>query len=244
MNILSIGNSFSEDATRYLHDVAKHAGVNLTTVNLCIGGCSLYRHFQNIKNDAKAYTLQYNGTITGFSVSLKEALLNREWDIITLQQVSNQSPRYSSFQPYISELAAYCRELCPKAKIVLQETWAYEKDSYRLVGEMKYSTPAEMLNDVKASYEKAASEIGAAGIIPSGEMLYALLENGISSVHRDTFHASLGLGRYALALLWFRMLTGATVTGNTFSAFDKPVTDEEKELAQRVVDSFLPILEI
>ena len=72
-------------------------------------------------------------------------------------------------------------------------------------------------------------------------MLYALLENGIPSVHRDTFHASLGLGRYALGLLWLRMLTGKTVTGNTFNDFDKPVTNEEKAIAQRVVDSFNPI---
>ena len=241
MNVLSIGNSFSQDATRYLHGIARCANVNLTTVNLYIGGCSLYRHFQNIKADSRAYTLEFNGSSTGFPVSVKEALLNREWDIITLQQVSNQSPRYSSFQPYISELVAYCRELCPKAKIVLQQTWAYEKDSKRLIEEMKYSAPIEMLNDVKASYLKAAEEIGAAGIIPSGEMLYALLENGIPSIHRDTFHASLGLGRYALGLLWLRMLTGKTVTGNTFNDFDKPVTDDEKAIAQRVVDSFKPI---
>jgi hypothetical protein len=243
MNVLSIGNSFSEDATRYLNGIAKEAGVNLTTVNLCIGGCSLFRHFQNVKNDAKAYTLQYNGVITGFSVSLKEGLLNREWDVITVQQVSNQSPRFSTFQPYLNELVAYCRELCPKAKIVLQQTWAYEKDSKRLTEEMKYTAPIEMLNDVKNSYLRAAEEIGAAGIIPSGEMLHALLENGIPSVHRDTFHASLGLGRYALGLLWLRMLTGKTVTGNTFSAFDKPVTDGEKAIAQRVVDSFKPIFD-
>ena len=241
MNILSIGNSFSEDATRYLSGVARSAGINLTTANLYIGGCSLYRHFQNMKNDAKVYTLQYNGTSTGFSVSIKEALLNREWDVITLQQVSNQSPRYSSFRPYLSELAAYCRELCPKARIVLQQTWAYEKDSKRLTEEMKYSAPIEMLNDVKASYLKAAEEINADGIIPSGEMLYALLENGIPSIHRDTFHASFGLGRYALALLWLRMLTGTSVVGNGYSWFDKPVTDEEKAIAQRVVDSFKPI---
>lgn len=241
MNVLSIGNSFSEDATRYLNAVATKAGINLTSVNLYIGGCSLYRHFQNLKNDAKAYTLQYNGTNTGFAVSLKEGLLNREWDIITLQQVSHLSPRYSTFQPYLSELAAYCRELCPKAKIVLQETWAYERDCERLIKLAGYTTPEEMLSEVKKSYTRAAEEINASGIIPSGEMLYALLENGIPSVHRDTFHASLGLGRYALALLWLRMLTGATVTGNSFSAFDKPVTDGETEIAQRVVDSFEPL---
>ena len=72
-------------------------------------------------------------------------------------------------------------------------------------------------------------------------MLLSLLKNGITSVHRDTFHASLGIGRYALGLLWFRMLTGKEVSDNPFSAFDKPVTDEEKTIAQMVVDSFSPI---
>jgi len=241
MNVLSIGNSFSQDATRYLHRIAAASGVNLTTVNLYIGGCSLYRHFQNIKNDAKDYILEFNGESTGFSVSIKEALINREWDVITLQQVSNQSTRYDSYQPYLSELAAYCRELCPKARLVIHETWAYEKDSEKLFKTAGYPTPLDMLTDIKAAYSKAAADINAAGIIPSGEMLYALLENGVSSVHRDTYHASLGLGRYALGLIWMRSLTGITVTGNTFNDFDKPVTDEEKALAQRLADSFAPI---
>lgn len=241
MNVLSIGNSFSQDATRYLHRIAACPGVNLTTVNLYIGGCSLYRHFQNMKTDAKAYSLEYNGESTGFSISLSEALINREWDVITLQQVSHLSGKYESYQPYLNELVAYCRHLCPKARIIIHETWAYEKDCDRLFKMAGYQTPADMLTDVKAAYTRAASDVSAAGIIPSGEMLYALLENGIESVHRDTFHASLGLGRYALGLLWLRMLTGKTVAGNTFDDFDRPVTDKEKEIAQRVVDSFQPI---
>lgn len=48
MKILSIGNSFSQDAQRYLHRLAKHEGVQLKTVNLYIGGCSLQRHYENI----------------------------------------------------------------------------------------------------------------------------------------------------------------------------------------------------
>ena len=41
MNILSIGNSFSQDAQRYLHDIAKADGVVLSAFNLYIGGCPL-----------------------------------------------------------------------------------------------------------------------------------------------------------------------------------------------------------
>ena len=46
MNVLAIGNSFSEDATRYLHQIAKAQGTPLTVVNLVIGGCSLERHYR------------------------------------------------------------------------------------------------------------------------------------------------------------------------------------------------------
>ena len=43
MKLLSIGNSFSQDAHNKLHALAKANGVTLETVNLYIGGCSLER---------------------------------------------------------------------------------------------------------------------------------------------------------------------------------------------------------
>ena len=61
MNILSIGNSFSEDATRYLHQIALFDNVEINTVNLYIGGCSLERHYRNILSEERVYELQYNG---------------------------------------------------------------------------------------------------------------------------------------------------------------------------------------
>ena len=42
MKILSIGNSFSQDAQRYLYRLAKKAGDTFKTVNLDIGGCTDY----------------------------------------------------------------------------------------------------------------------------------------------------------------------------------------------------------
>ena len=60
MRILSIGNSFSQDAHRYLHRLAKKEGVDLTTVNLYIGGCSIKRHYNNIVNDLSEYVYSEN----------------------------------------------------------------------------------------------------------------------------------------------------------------------------------------
>ena len=101
MNILSIGNSFSQDAQRYLHRIAKADGCTLNTFNLYIGGCPLSLHYRNMLSEERAYMLEMNGESTGFKVSLKDALLNRDWDVVTIQQVSSESPYYETYQPFL-----------------------------------------------------------------------------------------------------------------------------------------------
>ena len=235
MNILSIGNSFSQDAQRYLHRIARADKVELNTFNLYIGGCPLSLHYQNILSEERRYTLEMNGSSTGFYVSLKEALLNRDWDIVTIQQVSAQSPYYDTYQPYLDKLAEYIRLFVPKAKIVVHQTWAYEQGSRRLHEELKYSDYKQMLCDIVKSYQQAAQDICADFVIPSGEVFGALLESGIEKVHRDTFHASIGLGRYALGLTWYRFLTGNDIAQNTFCDFDEKVTAEQIAVAKKCV---------
>lgn len=235
MNVLSIGNSFSQDAQRYLHQIAKVDGVDIHCFNLYIGGCPLSKHYQNMLSEERAYTLEMNGSSTDFSVSLKEALLNRDWDVVTIQQVSSQSPNYDTYQPYLDELADYIRHLVPKAKVAIHQTWAYEQGSKRLNEELKYSDYKEMLDDIIKSYRKAAERIGADFIIPSGEVFDAMLENGIEKIHRDTFHASLGLGRYVLGLIWYKILAGNDVSDNTFCNFDEEVSAEQIEIAKKCV---------
>ena len=235
MNILSIGNSFSQNAQRYLHRIARADKVELNTFNLYIGGCPLSLHFQNMLSEERRYTLEMNGSSTGFYVSLKEALLNRDWDIVTIQQVSAQSPYYDTYQPYLDKLAEYIRLFVPKAKIVVHQTWAYEQGSRRLHEELKYSDYKQMLCDIVKSYQQAAQDICADFVIPSGEVFGALLESGIEKVHRDTFHASIGLGRYALGLTWYRFLTGNDIAQNTFCDFDEEVTPEQIAAAKSCV---------
>lgn len=227
MNILSIGNSFSHDAQRYVHNIAKADRVTLNTFNLYMGGCSLSKHYRNMIGDKPLYELEMNGKNTGFNTSLKEALLNRDWDIVTVQQVSHKSPYYETYQPYLNELVKYVKMCVPKAKIVVHQTWAYEQDSVRLNSELGYKNHIDMFNDVKSSYEKAVKDIDADFTIPSGELFQNLIASGIKKVHRDTFHASYGIGRYALGLLWYVFLTGNDVTNNTFLDFDEDIDGEQ-----------------
>ena len=239
MNVLAIGNSFSEDATRYLRGIARADGETLNVVNLYIGGCSLEKHFRNMHSEAKAYELQYNGEKTGFFVSIKDALLNRRWDVVTLQQASPVSFDKDSYFPYINELAEYVRRYSPKAKIYIHQTWAYEDGSERLAKLGRFERAADMRSAVISAYDNAAEKITADGLIPSGKLLGELLENGIEKVHRDTYHASRGIGRYAIALLWYSVLTGNVVAENTFSDFDEEVSEGEIATAKKCVDELV-----
>ena len=238
MNILCIGNSFSQDACAYLSKIAEEDDVEITAINMMIGGCSLYTHFKNLQTEADAYFLEVNGAYSNFKVNLKEALLAQEWDLITVQQVSTQSVNYDSFQPYLNEIVSAVRKYSPKSKLAVHETWAYEEGSARLAA-LGFEKRVDMYNALHESYQKAAKEIGADFIIPSGTLFQKMIDNGITNIHRDTTHASLNHGRYALGLLWYRLATGNSVLENTFARYKgDTMRKEEMDIIKKCVEEF------
>lgn len=238
MKILTIGNSFSADATRYLHQIAKSDNYDLTVVNLYIGGCTLYTHYKNMLEDSKAYAMEFNGESTGFLVSIKDALLANNWDYVSLQQASWDSVDYETYQPYMHELVKYVKKYCPKSKLIIHQTWAYEQGSSMLEGH-KYDDCMDMFADAQKAYQEAVKDECADIMIPSGELVRRLIATGVKGMYRDGFHMSYGLGRYALALLWYGMLSGNGVLENKFADFDEPVSCEDAETVRKFVTEML-----
>lgn len=232
MKILSIGNSYSVNGTKYLHSFAESCGLDVDTANLCIGGCPLSLHYRNMLSGSKSYMIQFNGVMTPFKVSMEEALLAEDWDVITLQQQSFRSTNYETFQPYLNELYDYVTTLCPKAKVVLHQTWGYQ-DGYS--GLQQFESGSAMFAEVEKSYNKAAEELGVDTMIRSGKAFELLKENGITEYFCDPIHANNGIGCYTLGLLWLKTLTGTDPysVGEIYTKV--PVSDEEKEIAKKVV---------
>ena len=114
MDVLCIGNSFSQDSTRYLHRIARAGGVLLNVCNLYVSGCTLAQHYQFMMADSAEYELEYNGELTKFMVSLKQALTNREWDYISFQQASHKCTDSESYEPYLTELHKFAKKCCPR----------------------------------------------------------------------------------------------------------------------------------
>ena len=114
VKILAIGNSFSEDAVEQnLHELAAAAGIETVIGNMYIPGCPLELHAKNMRTDARAYRYRkidaFGNRVQVDSMSLSKALADEDWDYISLQQASQLSGLYDSYQPYLHALIAYMR---------------------------------------------------------------------------------------------------------------------------------------
>lgn len=195
-------------------------------------------HAKNIDENGEVYLFHENGIWSERTVSIEYGIGLEDWDVVTIQQVSNRSFNQDSYYPYIYKVAEFVRKRAPRAKLLIHQTWAYEDNSEYIMNAFGDPSMAKMFSEIKVAYERAAREIGADGIIPSGELMMKLVESGIKNVHRDTFHADLGVGRYALGLLWYHVLTGKSVLDNGFSDFDEPVSPEDVAIVKKCVESF------
>ncbi len=223
MRILSIGNSFSTDAQRWLAQVAAACGEYIFAANLFIGGCPLKKHWELYEEDLASYRLEINGESLRWS-SLKNALFELgKWDVVTLQQVSGDSGRFETYEPYLSNLCRLVREAQPEARILIHKTWAYETDC-TLEGFANYHNSQEEMYRALCTAYKKASELIDADLIPSGDVIQYLRKNvpefdyvnGGLSLNRDGFHLSWLYGRYAVALVWLHCLTGCDVRNANF----------------------------
>lgn len=239
MKILALGNSFSQDATQWLHDIGAAQGVELLVGNLFIGGCSLETHDRNIREDRAEYLYEKTGCQPRY-ISVREALLDEEWDAVTFQQASHFSGLYETYQPYLNRISEYVHQVRPGAKQWIHETWAYETDSTH-PGFAAYDRDQQkMFAMLKASYEKAAADIGAQ-IIPCGDAFQIARSmpdfdygHGGMSLNRDGFHAGWTYGRYMLGCVWLERLTGTSCLGNGFVPRWENEGEAEKEKLMRL----------
>lgn len=244
LKILAIGNSFSQDSTTYLYDLAKSDGVELKVVNLYIGGCSLERHWNNIVENKADYMYQLNGVETDRYVGVEEALREEKWDIITLQQASHYSGQLETYYPYIRNIYDYVKKAVPTAKILIHQTWAYEIDSDHPMFVNYHNDQNEMYQLLKECYAEVAKDLSLE-MIPFGDVVQMLrtipefdYAKGGKSLCRDGFHMHLVYGRYALAATWYEYVVGGNLLNNSYCPPVKDgvcATEEELSLIKRCI---------
>ncbi len=223
LQILAIGNSFSEDAVEQnLWELFNASGRNVVIGNMYIGGCTLEKHWSNIQNKTASYAFRevIGGTKTNTTgKTLEEVLTSRDWDVISLQQQSGSSGKFETYEPYLTNIIKYVKEKCPSAKLMFHQTWAYAQNStHSEFG--KYDRDQMTMYEAIVTASKKIDEEYAdvSKVIPSG----TAVQNARTSYMgdnfcRDGYHMNREHGRYLVACTWFEALTGESVIGNSYT---------------------------
>lgn len=171
--LLTIGNSFSANATRHLAGLAKAAGHTLIHQPLVIGGASLEVHAEKARRH-EADPTDPAGLYPG-GLGLREHLRRERWDAVTIQQASLKSHDAATYQPHSGRLAESIARHAPQARLLIHQTWAYRADDPRFTrpsgkpGEPR--TRAEMHRGLTAAYDRIATALGGR-VIPVGDAFH------------------------------------------------------------------------
>lgn len=172
VSVLGVGNSFTLNAMKFLPQIlANDPQLNAEVAGAIIGGCPLDKHVrlanehETDSSKGKEYSYKLDGQILKSGVSLKEILQDREWDFITIQQLSTKSYKPETFTPYAGELISYITKYAPQAEILVHETWSHSVDSYRNT-EWKLD-PEDMYEKLHAAYAAISEEFNLR-VIPVG----------------------------------------------------------------------------
>lgn len=165
--VLTIGNSFSENASAYATEIAAAQGYDLLFGYLKYPSATLEQHVKNAQRNSAVYKFEYTSSKGRFTVkdglnefaSIKEALAFTDWDIIVLQEGSTASVDFKNYLE-LTDLLDYVTALAPDAEIMLHETWSW--------GSWADDTDADNENDHSRCYNIIANYILAAEMLCDG----------------------------------------------------------------------------
>ncbi len=160
VRLLTIGNSFSGNATHFLGDLAKAGGHVLIHQPMSVGGASMEVHWTKIQANEK--NPEDPAGLYG-KRSLSQTLASEAWDYVTIQQASLKSHDVDTYRPFAGQLQAYVKKHAPKAELLLHQTWAYRCDDPRFAPKtpkVEPSTREAMHAGLSSAYLTIAKELG------------------------------------------------------------------------------------
>lgn len=236
--ILAIGNSFSTDAIEQnLYELFKAAGQEVVIGNLYIGGCRLERHWKNMNEDLPHYS--YRRIVSGEKVEYKKVTLetglkDRKWDYVSFQQSSGISGQYETYEPYLSDLIKYVKEVVSNRnlKLMFHQTWAYSVSSNHRDFPKYDNDQLKMYNAIMSAVKEVMKNHPELSIVvPCGTAIQNARTSFMGNVFtRDGYHLEKSYGRYTAACTWYEAITGKSVIGNEYAPAS--ISLQEKMIAQ------------
>ena len=241
LKILAIGNSFSDDTMEYVYQIAKDLGVeNMVLGILYIGGCTLDTHWSCANEQKPSYEYRRNtgsGWQTTKDTKMSTALMDENWDYVTIQQASPEAGDSASFT-HLDELITFARERVPKtAQLYWNMTWAYQGDCENTQFGMYDYDQMKMYSAITQTAQSVIVPNDAfTALIPTGTAIQNVRTSFIGdTVNRDGYHLNYQIGRYTVGLALVRVVLDMPIDNVTF----KPdgVSAEEQKVAIEAVNN-------
>ncbi|MBR5156853.1 MAG: hypothetical protein IKW59_03695 [Clostridia bacterium] len=254
LDVLLIGSSISEDAGRYMHQVAAADNFDLNVTVKGIGGSNFTHHAANVRAELAGRTIEeaieqnadngnkltywtyVNGEYLGGHQRLIDALQEKQYDVVSLNQAAYHDP---DVQEDITFLTETIRQYQPNAEIVFYQTWAPYNSSTSQRSYYYTNTVEPQVISWAAATGANAQNVTKGGapvkIFPAGKAFYladnkyewcgkrytydegdtesdakydvATKMQGSQGLWRDYNHAS-WYGCYLADAVWYEMLTG------------------------------------
>lgn len=244
--VLATGYSLIHNCVTYLTSISKDLGTDMT-VGLVWRGDSTFKTYVDMYNIP--YRFVYSkGNRTDFSdasnVSEKtvlDALADDDWNIVTINQgfLYSDYPDSSADLPRLVEII---RSVCPNTPIYhnLTPTYMDGCPNALFTKEFNGSTDRMYENFVDDAQKNILSNPEIEGLIPTATLLKSLM----TSKYKDMLYAGdkvhLGpYGAYAAGILWYSVLTGASVEGLKWkpAGVDAEFRDFVVELVPKIIAS-------
>lgn len=220
IKILIFGNSYGNDATAYLKRMLNTKYDEITIGHVGESAMAINDHYHNIDDDpsndflyhGNPFSVHYK-TVNEEKIDLpsdyKTIVANEPWDYVIFYQGPNNADTltkneyYLELDNFISALRKYMTN--PDGKIVYYMTWAHNvSDTMAL-----YKGIVKITKDLITNHPEIDGVIPAATLIENLRTSYLKSGKG-GDITRDWGHLNYGVGRFAMALLWYTYLTGGS----------------------------------
>lgn len=255
INVLFIGNSFTDDSVKHLPGMLAAAGIkNVNMVHMYFGGrlMSVYNNEWATASDYNCYTCNAGQTswTTSTGKTLKDVAESRQWDVVTIQEHTGNAAAWTwnaTAKANFAGVINHIKESQENAKIYYIMSQAYQNMDKIGSGSkpsITWTDQIGMFNVISAFGQNVMKDCDLDGIIPTGTMLQNLRTTSLNNslgLTRDGYHMDYGISRYgasctvyevALAPLTGKRLDDISYLYNESGEGKTPVTEANAPIAK------------
>ena len=235
INVLMIGNSHCYYYVEELYNLAKAAGIDMRVCNVYYSGCYLEQHYNWWMNDEANYQFYetYTDGRSGVSnATLEWCLAQYDWDVISIQtygiqQSATMQDHFEETALYHETLLPYLKAQFPETRMLWHQTWGYQFNGGGGDYTRGNASDCKNLYEQQRDFAKLICAQYGYERVPSGEAWnnmrndydynYMCVRLGNENNWGDGYHdGDIGGGQYLNACVWFEVITGQSVVGNTY----------------------------